>query len=230
MKAKFIKEAYEDEEHREDVRRYSVPSNESEPIHISKPDFMRLVDIDTRNPMDARFMRRLGIEFNTGLVPILIGDDPVVKHMETTPRDFGTVLRENLNEARGEESWPRHAPQDSIDKWKAKKDFNMWLVKLQKDLKQNKYSLKKTGLYDGLIAEHIDALLNVLKEDYGMNESLNERGGASGIGNTAYLQDARNELNDNNIKSGSYETQEAVDFLMARILQLEEAVLDLKMR
>lgn len=63
-----------------------------------------------------------------------------------------------------------------------------------------------------------------------VRENLNERGGASGIGNTAYLQDARNELNDNNIKSGSYETQEAVDFLMARILQLEEAVLDLKMR
>lgn len=53
-------------------------------------------------------------------------------------------------------------------------DKNMWLVKLQNDLKQNKYNLKKAGLYRGVLAEQIDLLLDILKEDFDMNESLNE--------------------------------------------------------
>ena len=63
-----------------------------------------------------------------------------------------------------------------------------------------------------------------------VKEKLNERGGASGIGDTAYLSDARNELSDKGIQVEDLDTKTAIDFLMARVLQLEEAVLDLKMR
>ena len=63
-----------------------------------------------------------------------------------------------------------------------------------------------------------------------VRENLNERGGASGIGDTPYLSDARAELSDKGIQVEDLDTKTAVDFLMARILQLEEAVLDLKMR
>ena len=44
---------------------------------------------------------------------------------------------------------------------------NMWLEKLQKDLLQNKYNLNKVGLYNGLIKEGIENLLESLK-DYDM--------------------------------------------------------------
>jgi hypothetical protein len=44
---------------------------------------------------------------------------------------------------------------------------NMWLEKLKKDLLQNKYNLKKVGLYNGLIKEGIENLLESLK-DYDM--------------------------------------------------------------
>ena len=50
---------------------------------------------------------------------------------------------------------------------KKKDNKNMWLEKLQKDLLQNKYNLKKTGLYNGLIKEGIENLLHSLK-DYDM--------------------------------------------------------------
>jgi hypothetical protein len=41
---------------------------------------------------------------------------------------------------------------------------NMWLEKLKKDLLQNKYNLKKVGLYNGLIKEGIENLLESLKD------------------------------------------------------------------
>jgi len=44
---------------------------------------------------------------------------------------------------------------------------NMWLIKLKEDLLQNKYNLKKTGLYNGLLKDSIENLLLVLK-DYDM--------------------------------------------------------------
>ena len=44
---------------------------------------------------------------------------------------------------------------------------NMWLEKLKKDLLQNKYNLNKVGLYNGLIKEGIENLLESLK-DYDM--------------------------------------------------------------
>jgi hypothetical protein len=44
---------------------------------------------------------------------------------------------------------------------------NMWLEKLKKDLLQNKYNLKKVGLYNRLIKEGIENLLESLK-DYDM--------------------------------------------------------------
>ena len=44
---------------------------------------------------------------------------------------------------------------------------NMWLEKLKKDLLQNKYNLNKVGLYNGLIKEGIENLLENLK-DYDM--------------------------------------------------------------
>lgn len=44
---------------------------------------------------------------------------------------------------------------------------NMWLEKLQKDLLQNKYNLTKFGLYNGLIEEGTENLLESLK-DYDM--------------------------------------------------------------
>lgn len=44
---------------------------------------------------------------------------------------------------------------------------NMWLKKLKKDLLQNKYNLNKVGLYNGLIKEGIENLLESLK-DYDM--------------------------------------------------------------
>jgi superfamily I DNA and/or RNA helicase len=44
---------------------------------------------------------------------------------------------------------------------------NMWLEKLKKDLLQNKYNLNKVGLYNGLIKESIENLLESLK-DYDM--------------------------------------------------------------
>lgn len=47
-------------------------------------------------------------------------------------------------------------------------EFNQWLVKLQKDLKQNKYNLKKAGLYTGEIKKGVEKLISVLKEDYDM--------------------------------------------------------------
>lgn len=50
---------------------------------------------------------------------------------------------------------------------KEKKPVNMWLEKLKKDLKQNKYNLKKVGLYNGLLEEGIENLLISLK-DYDM--------------------------------------------------------------
>jgi hypothetical protein len=43
----------------------------------------------------------------------------------------------------------------------------MWLEKLKKDLLQNKYNLNKVGLYNGLIKEGIENLLESLK-DYDM--------------------------------------------------------------
>jgi hypothetical protein len=44
---------------------------------------------------------------------------------------------------------------------------NMWLEKLKEDLLQNKYNLKKVGLYNGFIKEGIENLLESLK-DYDM--------------------------------------------------------------
>ena len=44
---------------------------------------------------------------------------------------------------------------------------NMWLEKLKKDLLQNKYNLTKVGLYNGLLKEGIENLLESLK-DYDM--------------------------------------------------------------
>lgn len=41
---------------------------------------------------------------------------------------------------------------------------NMWLEKLKKDLLQNKYNLNKVGLYNGLIKEGIENLLESLKD------------------------------------------------------------------
>jgi|688.fasta_scaffold08291_28 hypothetical protein len=44
---------------------------------------------------------------------------------------------------------------------------DLFLEKLKKDLLQNKYNLKKVGLYNGLIKEGIENLLESLK-DYDM--------------------------------------------------------------
>ena len=44
---------------------------------------------------------------------------------------------------------------------------NIWLEKLKKDLLQNKYNLTKVGLYNGLLKEGIENLLESLK-DYDM--------------------------------------------------------------
>lgn len=44
---------------------------------------------------------------------------------------------------------------------------NIWLEKLKKDLLQNKYNLNKVGLYNGLIKEGVEDLLESLK-DYDM--------------------------------------------------------------
>ncbi len=41
---------------------------------------------------------------------------------------------------------------------------NMWLVKLKKDLLQNKYNLKKSGLYFGFIKQNIENLLSSLAD------------------------------------------------------------------
>jgi len=41
---------------------------------------------------------------------------------------------------------------------------NIWLEKLKKDLLQNKYNLNKVGLYNGLIKEGIENLLESLKD------------------------------------------------------------------
>ena len=49
-----------------------------------------------------------------------------------------------------------------------KPNYNIWLVKLQKDLKQNKYNLTREGIYLGSVEEHIEALLDILKNDYDM--------------------------------------------------------------
>lgn len=43
---------------------------------------------------------------------------------------------------------------------------DLCLEKLYKDLKQNKYNLKKRNLYQGLIKKHLEALLNILKNDF----------------------------------------------------------------
>lgn len=43
----------------------------------------------------------------------------------------------------------------------------IWLVKLNKDLLQNKYNLKKAGLYNGVIKNGIENTLLALK-DYDM--------------------------------------------------------------
>ena len=41
---------------------------------------------------------------------------------------------------------------------------NIWLKKLKKDLLQNKYNLSKVGLYNGLLKEGIENLLECLKD------------------------------------------------------------------
>lgn len=41
---------------------------------------------------------------------------------------------------------------------------NIWLEKLKKDLLQNKYNLTKVGLYNGLLKEGIENLLQNLKD------------------------------------------------------------------
>jgi len=43
---------------------------------------------------------------------------------------------------------------------------NPYLEKLYKDLKQIEYGLKKRNLYSGLLGKHIEALLDILKNDY----------------------------------------------------------------
>lgn len=57
------------------------------------------------------------------------------------------------------------APQSCVEN--AIKDLkNAFLFKYLKDLKQNKYNLKKSGLYLGIIKEHTEALIQILEEDY----------------------------------------------------------------
>jgi len=41
---------------------------------------------------------------------------------------------------------------------------NFWLKKLKKDLTQNKYNLKKVGLYSGSIERGIEYLINSLRD------------------------------------------------------------------
>lgn len=85
-------------------------------------------------------------------------------------------LNENIHDTAVRHSQERAAKKEK--RWggwdNSDSGKNMWLEKLQKDLKQNKYSLKKAGIYNGLIVKHIESLLKILAEDYDMNESLNE--------------------------------------------------------
>jgi hypothetical protein len=41
---------------------------------------------------------------------------------------------------------------------------NLWLRRLKKDLLQNRYNLKKAGLFNGLLKEGIENLLESLKD------------------------------------------------------------------
>lgn len=41
---------------------------------------------------------------------------------------------------------------------------NMWLEKLKKDLLQNRYNLKKIGLYNGMIENGMENLFLILKD------------------------------------------------------------------
>ena len=43
--------------------------------------------------------------------------------------------------------------------------MNIWYEKLNNDLKQSKYNLKKNGLYFGRIKREIEALLYTLHEE-----------------------------------------------------------------
>lgn len=53
------------------------------------------------------------------------------------------------------------------EKQQLRSSKNIWLEKLKKDLLQNKYNLNKVGLYNGLIKEGVENLLESLK-DYDM--------------------------------------------------------------
>ncbi len=45
-----------------------------------------------------------------------------------------------------------------------KDNKNMWLKVLKRDLLQNKYNLKKVGLYDGFLKKGVENLLVSLKD------------------------------------------------------------------
>jgi hypothetical protein len=72
------------------------------------------------------------------------------------------LIREEISNTLNEAELPENLNISDVSDSK-----NMWLKKLKKDLLQNKYNLKKVGLYNGLIKEGIENLLESLK-DYDM--------------------------------------------------------------
>jgi len=64
-----------------------------------------------------------------------------------------------------------------INEFTSEEKYNSWLLKLYKDLKQNQYNLKKTGLYTGLIKNGIENLLSVIDDFNDLKENLNEDAG-----------------------------------------------------
>ena len=48
-------------------------------------------------------------------------------------------------------------------------ETNMWIDSYLKDLKQNKYNLKKKGLFFGQIKELTDTLIKELEDTYDFN-------------------------------------------------------------